>query len=194
MTHRSARRRTSRLLVLATAVAALALGSGGEMAAQQRPDSGERGRSRATDVRTPQERRELERRFEQRLAEVVQRELRTTPVQAQRLAAVSRRFEQQRRPVFHREMALRRELRGQLAAPAPDDRRVEAAMRELLQLQRQRIDIIEAEQRALAEFLTPVQRARYLALQENLRHRVDQRGRAGRSRAAAGAPPPGVRR
>lgn len=166
----------------------------GDVGAQGRPGM-DSGRSRGAPARTAEERAQLERRFEERLAEVVQRELRTTPEQTQRLGAVSRQFERQRRPLFQREMALRRELRQQLGAPSPDDRRVESAMRELLQLQRRRIDLIEAEQKALADFLTPVQRARYLALQENLRHRVEQRGRDGRTRASGSpaAPPSGRR-
>lgn len=161
----------------------------GSLAAQP-PRGGDDGRSRAAPARTAEERAQLERRFEERLAEVVQRELRTTPEQTQRLGAVTRQFEQQRRPLFQREMALRRELRHQLGASAPDDRRVESAIRELLQLQRRRIDLIEAEQAALAGFLTPVQRARYLALQENLRHRVELRGREGRMRASSPKAPP----
>jgi Spy/CpxP family protein refolding chaperone len=188
MTHRSfAVTRLAAALGLAGTVYAGALG------AQARP-GGDDGRARGAPARTAEERAQLERRFEERLAAVVQRELRTTPEQTQRLGTVSRRFEQQRRPLFQREMALRRELRQQLGASSPDDRRVETAMREMLQLQRRRIDLIEAEQRELAEFLTPVQRARYLALQENLRHRVEQRGRAGRSRAAAPGSPPSSRR
>lgn len=166
-------------LVAVVALAAAAFG--GDLGAQARPGADD-GRMPGAP-RTPELRAALERRFEERLGEVVQRELRTTPEQTQRLGAVSREFERQRRPLFVREMALRRELRAQLGAASPDDARVDRAMRELLQVQRRRIDLIEGEQRALAEFLSPVQRARYLALQENLRHRVEQRGREGRARA-----------
>lgn len=171
-----------------TAMLALAAaGIVGDAEAQRRPGPDD-GRARGAAA-TPEQRAELERRFAERLAGIVQRELRTTPAQTQRLGAVSREYERQRRPLFQREMALRRELRTQLGAAAPDDARVDRAMRELLQVQRRRIDLIEGEQRALAEFLSPVQRARYLVLQENLRHRVEQRGRDGRTRAGgAGAP------
>ena len=187
MTHRS-----HAVARLAAALGLMGSVYAGGLDAQPRGDDG---RTRGAAGRTAEERAQLERRFEERLAGIVQRELRTTPEQTQRLSAVSRRFEQQRRPLFQREMALRRELRRQLGTAAPDERRVEGAMRELLQLQRRRIDLIEAEQQALAGFLTPVQRARYLALQENLRHRVEQRGREGRARASApGGPPPGLRR
>ena len=51
--------------------------------------------------------------------------------------------------------------------------------------------LTEAEQRALSDFLTPVQRARYLALQENLRSRVEQqRGRVRRGPGDRPTPPP----
>jgi len=187
MTHRSVG-----LARLAAALGLIGTVYAGSLGAQPRADDG---RTRGAPARTAEERAQLERRFEERLAAVVQRELRTTPEQTQRLGAVTRQFEQQRRPLFQREMALRRELRHQLGGSSPDGRRVEGAMRELLQLQRRRIDLIEAEQEALAGFLTPVQRARYLALQENLRHRVEQRGREGRSRASGpGGPVPSGRR
>ncbi len=188
MTHRSfGIARLAAALGLAGTVYAGSLGA-------QSP-RGDDGRSRAAPARSAQERAQLERRFEDRLAEIVQRELRTTPEQTRRLGAVTQRFEQQRRPLFQREMELRRELRQQLGGSSPDERRVDGAMRELLQLQRRRIDLIEAEQASLAEFLNPVQRARYLALQENLRRRVEQRGRDGRTRATpAETGPTGGRR
>ena len=53
-------------------------------------------------------------------------------------------------------------------------------------LQRQRLDLVAQEQRELSSFLTPVQRARYLDLQERLRRRVEELRRQQR-RAAGGA-------
>jgi hypothetical protein len=43
---------------------------------------------------------------------------------------------------------------------------VRAALDDLLALQRQRLELVGAEQQELSRFLTPVQRARFLALQE----------------------------
>ena len=184
---------TTRRLALGIALAA-GLGAG-DASAQGRPEGAGGTRPRGGALRTPEQRAELERRFEERLSAVVQRELRTTPEQTQRLGIVARRFERERRPLFQREMLLRRELRQQLGTTTPDEARVDGAVRELLHLQRRRIDLTEEEQRALAAFLTPVQRARYLALQENLRQRVEHRGREGRVRAGGrGARPPARRR
>lgn len=139
----------------------------------------------------PRDRAQLEQRLQQRVQEIVQRELRLTPDQARRLAAARREFEGERLPLLLRERQLRRALRGELqAGDSADGRRVDAYIGELLRLQRQRLDVTEREQRALAEFLTPVQRARYLALQENLRDRVEDAGRS-RARRGRGGRPPG---
>jgi periplasmic protein CpxP/Spy len=139
------------------------------------------------------QRARLEREFHARVTEIVQRELKLSPEQTRQLETTTQRFEAQRRPLWQREMQVRRSLRGELrSGDSADGARVDAYLRELLQLQRRRLDVIEGEQRALAEFLTPVQRARYMALQENLRARVEQqRSRGGRSASGTrGGPPP----
>ena len=61
-----------------------------------------------------------------------------------------------------------------------------AALDRVLQLQRQRLDLMADEQKDLAGFLTPVQRAKYAALQEQIRRRVEN---ARRQRAALAATP-----
>jgi len=58
---------------------------------------------------------------------------------------------------------------------------VDGALSDLFRIQRTRIDLAEQEQRDLAKFMQPAQRAGYLALQEQLRRRVEQmRRRRGR--------------
>lgn len=76
---------------------------------------------------------------------------------------------------------MERQLRQGLWRVAKE--RVAAALDRLLQVQRSRLDIVAEEQRDLAAFMTPVQRARYAALQEQLRRRVQTMQRR---RAAAG--------
>jgi hypothetical protein len=138
----------------------------------------------------PRQRAQLEQRLEQRIAEIERRELQLSPDQAERLAAARRQFEAERLPLLQRERQLRRALRSELqAGGAADQKRVDGHLSELLQLQRRRLDITEREQHALAAFLTPVQRARYLALQENLRNRLEQ-ARDG-ARGGRAARPPG---
>jgi Spy/CpxP family protein refolding chaperone len=177
-------------LTRAAAVAALALVVGVAPAAAQQGRQG-RGDDAQSGRPTQAQSAEAERRFHERVAQIVQRELRLTPQQTQRLRATSQEFDGRRRPLFVREVQIRRALRQELAAgDRADQERVEGYLRELLQLQRRRLDVVEAEQRALADFLTPVQRARYLSLQENLRARVEQqRGRPGRRGPGPASPP-----
>ena len=61
-------------------------------------------------------------------------------------------------------------LRDSLA----DQDKVSRMLDELVAVQRQRLDIFAREQRDLASFLTPVQRAKYATLQEGLRKKVEQ--------------------
>ena len=97
-------------------------------------------------------------------------------------------------------MALRREMRA-------GDKANEAKVGELLDqmpgLERRKLDLMESEQRELAKFLSPTQRAHYFGLQDELRRGMQdvQRGRMGmhdstdapadsRSLRRRGPPPP----
>jgi hypothetical protein len=124
----------------------------------------------------PQGRRQLlERQIQQRIAQIVRRELDLDDAGMRRLQRTNQRFERERRRLLADERETRRALRTEVTAgPDADQGRVDEMIGRLLQLQRERIDLIEAEQRELATFLTPVQRARYLALQEQLRRRVEE--------------------
>ena len=65
---------------------------------------------------------------------------------------------------------------------------VTAGIDKMLQLQRQRFDVIEQEQKDIATYLTPMQRARFLGMQEQLRRRIeDLRAQAGGRRGPGGA-------
>ena len=174
-------------------LAGLALATAAAPLAAQPPERG--GGMRASGGGPPMDsatRVRMERQFHARVAEIVQRELKLTTEQTRQLEATTQRFESQRRPLFQREIQTRRALREELRrGDAADGQRIDGYLRELLQLQRRRLDVLEAEQGALAEFLTPAQRAGYLALQENLRSRVEQqRSRAGRSGPGGRGTPP----
>jgi hypothetical protein len=96
------------------------------------------------------------------------------------LERTSRTYDERRRALAVEERAQRQTLRQQLLltdAAADHDRNAKALDR-LHQLQRERIDLQIAEQREFAGFMTPLQRARYAALQEQLRRRVDSLRRA----------------
>ena len=129
-----------------------------------------------------QQREALEKRFQQRIDAIVKERLRLTDEQQVKLREVASRAEETRR-VLHREesvlrMALRREMRA-------GDKANEAKVGELLDqmpgLERRKLDLMESEQRELAKFLSPTQRAHYFGLQDELRRGMQdvQRGRMG---------------
>ena len=134
--------------------------------------------------------RPLEARVRQRVAAVVQQRLALSDDQMRQLTAVNASYETRRRDLLSRERASRVAIRQELArGKAADQKTVQESLDELFRLQRERIDVAEQEQRELAKFMQPSQRAGYLALQEQLKRRVeDMRARRGKG-AARGARP-----
>ena len=126
------------------------------------------------------ERARVEQQVRQRIARIVQDRLQLSDAQMQRLQQTNRRFEEQRRALLRQEREVRVSLREQLASgDRADQSRVGALIDSAIDLQRRRLDLLRDEQRELAGFLTPVQRARYLDLQEKLRRRVEELRRRG---------------
>jgi len=120
-------------------------------------------------------RAELERRFHERTAEIVRRRLNLNADQMARLQTVNKSFESQRMSLAMRERETRRALRDELMSGAnPNQGKVAGLLDQMLRLQRQRLDLVESEQRELAKFLTPVQRARYFGLQNQMRRRMQE--------------------
>lgn len=123
--------------------------------------------------RTADQRAMLERRFHQRLARVVRDRLRLSDDQMARLQSTDARLQDRRRALMQQERDTRGSLRAEMGrGGAADQRRVSTLMEQMLTIQRQRQAMAEQEQRELATFLTPLQRAQYAALQAQLRRRV----------------------
>jgi hypothetical protein len=122
----------------------------------------------------PGPRREaLERQLRERTAQVVQRRLGLDDEQMRRLQATNRQFQEQRMALFARERDARQALRREMAADdQANQSRVAQLLDQTLLLERQRLDLLQAEQRELAKFLTPVQRAKLLGIQTELRRRT----------------------
>jgi membrane-bound lytic murein transglycosylase len=120
-------------------------------------------------------RAQLEQRFRQRLYEMTRKRVGLSDAQMNRLVPVNQRFETQRRGIQRQERETRLALRDVMRdSTHADQSRITGYLDKLLQLQRQRVDLLAQEQRDLAEFMTPLQRARYTALQEQLRRRIEQ--------------------
>jgi len=135
-----------------------------------------------------QNRAQLEQRFQQMLFQMTRRRVGLTDAQMNQLVPVNRRFEQQRRQLQRQERETRLSLRDAMRDTAQvDQSRITGYLDKLVQLQHQRADLIEQEQRDLAQFMTPLQRARYTALQEQVRRRVEQLRRRNGANADSGA-------
>jgi len=156
--------------LVAFACAAL-LGGVGDLRAQvpQRPRQ-QRQPGEAAPGRTA-----LEQQVQQQLWRLTRQRVGLSEAQMRQLVPVNRRFEARRRQILLDERETRLALRGAvLDSAGADDARVSAQIDRLLQLERERIDLVQEEQRELSRFMTPVQRARYMALQEQVRRRVEQ--------------------
>ena len=136
----------------------------------------------------------LQRQFRERLAEVVKRRLNLNESQMQQLGQVNDRFERERMRLLRDERVARQALRVEvLAGDSADQPKVAKLLDQLLVIQRQRLDLTEREQRELAGFMTPTQRAMYFGIQDQLRRRLEEL-REQRQQRRPGAPPGGGRR
>ena len=133
-------------------------------------------------------RRQLEERLRQRLGVIVKQQLKLDYAQARRLGDVSAKYESERRQLALQERELRVQLRREMqGGEQADQDRVSRALDGMLDVQRKRLDIVQREQQELAKFLTPVQRAKYLVLQDQIRRRLEEARRA-RAQDPTGAP------
>ncbi len=139
-----------------------------------------------------QRRAALEGQVRQRIAVMVKQRLQLSDAQAQQLQETEGRFELRRRDLMQREQRLRQDLRQQLTpGVAADQQRVASLLDQIMAVHRERVTSMEQEQRDLARFLTPIQRAKYLGLQTQLRSRIEGlgQGRMGeRQRPSRGQP------
>ena len=131
----------------------------------------------------------LARQFQQRLAEVVRRRLNLNDSQMQQLGQVNGRYERQRMQLLRQERQARQELRRQMASgAAANQSRVDTLINQTLRIQRERLDLTESEQRELSQFMTPMQRAMYFGIQDEVRRRMEEMRQQGRPGGAQGRP------
>lgn len=122
----------------------------------------------------PGGRQQLEQQLRRNLWRIAKARVGLSDDQMLKLAESSQRFDVRRRQLVRDEQAQRQMLRTEILADAKaDQERVAAALDRLLQLQRARVDLQAEEQRELSKFMTPLQRAKYAALQEQVRRRMD---------------------
>ena len=134
----------------------------------------------------------LARQFQLRLAEVVRRRLNLNESQMQQLGQVNGKYERQRMQLLRQERQTRQELRRQMAAgdSTADQPRVDQLIKQTMRIQRERLDITEREQQELSQFMTPMQRAMYFGIQDEVRRRMEEMRQQGRPGGAQGRPRP----
>lgn len=145
-------------------------------------------------MRGQMDRAQMEQQIRNRIGTQLKNQLKLSDDQFGKLQATNKKFEERRRLLNEQERDARMAMRDLLiAGDTTNQAKVSAALDKMLQFQRQRFDLVEQEQKELAGYLTPMQRARFLGMQEQMRRRMDDlRARAGaRGPGAGGARPMG---
>ena len=136
----------------------------------------------------------MQNRFRERLGQLVKTQLGLTDAQYQKVVAVNAKYESQRFTLMQQERELRITIRDEvLRGDQADQKRIERLIGEMFKVQQQRLDILQNEQKDLSAFLTPLQRAKYLGIQEQVRKRLQkmrEEGGGGMRRQRPAQPPP----
>jgi periplasmic protein CpxP/Spy len=141
--------------------------------AQQRPPAQQRLRQRPMDSAAGRARLEMEVR--RNFARIVRQQVGLNDDQMRRLAPITQRYEQQRRQLQMQERDARVGLRQLVLGPqTADSAQVERLLQQLIGVQKRRVELLESEHRELAAFMSPMQRAKYAALQERIRRQLEQ--------------------
>jgi periplasmic protein CpxP/Spy len=121
------------------------------------------------------DRAELEQRIRVNTARRMREMLGLDDAQMTRLMATMEQMAPTAAQLFERERATREALRVELEkGNGADQARTAELMTTMLRVQQDRIALVEREQRELAKFLTPTQRARYHFFRENMIRRMDE--------------------
>lgn len=135
----------------------------------------------------PPPRGELEAELRRRFARAVRQRVGLNDEQMRKLAPVTQKYATERARIQLDEREARMELGSILRdSAAADTVKVERLLARLLDTQKRRVQLMEQEQKDLAAFMSPVQRARFLGLQEQLRRQMEDRRRP----QGGGGPPP----
>lgn len=133
----------------------------------------------------------LEQQFRAQSAKLAQQKLGLTDAQLTQLQQTNARFAPQMNQLIATERDTRRQLRMEMTrGNQANQQHVGNLLDNTVSLQKQRIALVEAEQKDLARFLTPTQRAGYIALQAQFRMRAQEltRRNSGQRKALKGQP------
>jgi periplasmic protein CpxP/Spy len=129
----------------------------------------------------------LEQQFRAQSATLAQQKLGLTDAQLAQLEQTNARFAPQMNQLVAQERETRHQLRAEMTrGNQANQQHVSDLLDNTVSLQKQRIALVEAEQKDLARFLTPTQRAGYIALQAQFRMRAQELTRQNRGRKRLG--------
>jgi len=125
--------------------------------------------------RQDQDREALEGQVRREFARLVRERVGLSDDQVLKLGPLTRKYEQQRRTVQSAEREARIKLQAIVVVGAEADSvKINGYVAELMDVRRRRLQIDEEEQKELLTIMTPLQRARYLGIQEQIRRRLEQ--------------------
>lgn len=137
------------------------------------------------------DRAQLEKQIRDRIGTALKTNLNLSDDQFTKLQATNKRFEERRRLLVEQERDARMGMRDlMIAGDTTNQAKVSSLLDRMMLVQRQRFELVEQEQKELAGYLTPLQRAKYLGMQEQMFRRVEalrQQGQ-GRGQPRAGRP------
>src|SRR5439155_151609 len=135
------------------------------------------------------ERERLQQQIEDHVAQRVKQQLGLSDDQANRLRSTEENFRQRRRDLFQRQLTIEQGLRDQMrpgvAANSDSVRRL-MDVRQAARADQLRLD--QDQDREMAGYLTPVQRAQYQMIRERIRLRLQQLRRERIERRQGGGP------
>lgn len=162
---------------------ALALAASVAPAARAQKDTGRRGGGggqRAGMMRGMQERGQagaermrLQRQIRQAFTRAVRVQVGLSEEQMRQLAPINRKYVGERQALAREETETRMALRAELAKPQPNQDSVAKLSDRLQAIPRQRLDLNDAEDKELTGIMTPVQLAKYRALQERVQRQLN---------------------
>ena len=135
----------------------------------------------------------LEQQVRARLGQMMKRRMGLTDAQMSKLQETNRKFDEKRRLLVDQERDVRMSLRDEMLNPdSSRSAQVSGLLDRVVRVQRQRVDLLEQEQKELSGFLTPMQRAKYYGAEEQMRRRIqNMRQHQGQARMQGPRPPSG---
>lgn len=119
------------------------------------------------------ERMRMQRRIRQAFTRAVRNQVGLSDEQMRQLAPINRKYVGERQALEHEERATRMALRDELGKAQPNQDSVAKLSEKLQAFPRQRLDLNDAEGKDLGGIMTPVQVARFRALQERVQRQLN---------------------